>query len=149
MIQIRDGLLWPVGGPSSGPLGATVPSVEAFLFVFLTSRRLDARNASTDGTVAPRGLGRSPVVCWRSSLGPLGATVPLVEAFLFVFLKSRRLDARNASTDGAVALRGRVTSRCTQRDAQRQPPPFRCAERGCNGNPPLPLRRKGALRHPF
>jgi hypothetical protein len=67
------GVLWTVGGRSSGPLGATVPSVEAFLPVFLQSRRLDARNASTDGTVAPRGLGRSPVVCWGSSLGPSGS----------------------------------------------------------------------------
>ena len=33
----------------------------------------DARNASTDGTVAPTGLGRSPVVCWGSSLGPSGS----------------------------------------------------------------------------
>ena len=72
VIQSRDGLLWLVGGPSSGPVGATVPSVEAFPFVFLTSRRLEARNASTDGTVAPRGLGRCPVDCWGSFLGPSG-----------------------------------------------------------------------------
>ena len=77
------GLLWTV----VGPLGATVPSMEAFLFVFLRRRRLDARNASTDGMVAPRGLGRSPVwtVGGRPS-GLLGATVPSVEAFLPVFL---------------------------------------------------------------
>ena len=127
-----------------------MPSVEAVPVVFLTSRRLEARNASTDGMVAPRGLGRSPVwtVGGRPS-GFLGATVPSVEAFLLVFLQSRRLDAWNSSTDGAVALMGRFTSSFTQREAQRHPPPplrregvqrqppppFRCAERGRNGLP--------------
>ena len=57
---------WPTWGlqQSTGdrpsPLGATVPSVEAFL---ASSRRLvknTNRNASTDGTVAPRGPEEGP-----------------------------------------------------------------------------------------
>ncbi len=79
MIQTQDGLPWLVGGPSSGPLGATVPSVKTFLFIFLTSHRLEARNASTDGMVAPKVGGRPS--------GPLEATVPSVEAFLRDFFK--------------------------------------------------------------
>ena len=68
--------------------------------------------------------------------------MPSVEAFLPVFLQSRRLDARNSSTDGAVALMGRFTSSFnTEGGATATPPsPFRCAERGCNGNPPPPFR---------
>ena len=86
-VQNRDGLLWPVGGPSSGPPGAgpvsfglsgVLPRIPgshrtvdgSILFRVWGSRRLDARNASTDGTVAPRRLGRSPVACRGSSLGP-------------------------------------------------------------------------------
>ncbi len=53
------GIQWSVGGRPSGSLGATVPSVNAFLFVFLESRWLHVRNASTEHTVA---LVRSHVV---------------------------------------------------------------------------------------
>ena len=98
----------------------------------------------------PRGVG--PVSCGLLEVvprAPMGATVPPMEAFLFVFLKSRQLDARNAPTDGAVALRGRVTSRCIRRDAQRQPPPFPLHREGVQRHPPPPLRRKGGVTAPL
>ncbi len=64
-----------------GPLGATVPSVEAFLFVFLTSRRLNARSASTDGTVPPGGGAGLPGSVGGRPSDPLGATAPSGDAF--------------------------------------------------------------------
>ena len=80
---------------------ATAPSVEALL---ASSRRLyknTGRNASTDGTVAPRRPeGRPPTVHTGDRPSPLGATIPSVEAFL---ASSRRLVKNtngNASTDG-------------------------------------------------
>ena len=114
--------MWPVGGPSSGPPGAG--PVSFGLSGVLP--RIPGSHRTVDGSIIFRVWG------------------------------SRRLDARNDSTE---APRGRVNSRCTQKDAQRQsplplhregvqrqPPSFRCAERGRNGNPPpLPLRRKGGF----
>ena len=113
----------------------------------LWALRVYLDTASTYGTVAPRGLGRSPMVSRGSSFGPLGATVPPVEAFLFVFCLSRRQDARNGSTDGTVSHRGLGRSLVACRGSSLGPPGSHRAIGGSAWGPPYRRWKRYPIAH--